>query len=68
MSRFWKWLLGLAQKRCTHPADAVKADLLEGHCKNGMRVEWCKVCGAVHVVCRCNLPQKALRRPRPDWH
>ncbi len=69
MNPFFLWLLGLLQKRCSHPGDVVKAAVLEGDGDNH-RVLWCEVCGAYDVrrAGATNRLVYEMRRPRPDWH
>lgn len=38
--------LARLQRRCEHPGSMVAADLLEG-CADGIRVKYCRRCGAV---------------------
>lgn len=39
-------LLSLLQRRCQHPSELVASDVLEGSV-NGLRVKWCRRCGAI---------------------
>lgn len=41
-------LLSLLQRRCQHPGEFVAVDILEGG-GNGIRVKWCRRCGAHRV-------------------
>ena len=52
IKHFEDWLLGILQRRCSHPDVMVAVDILEGSVPD-MHVSYCRRCGAV--------------RPEPDW-
>ena len=46
MKRIEDWLLRMLQRRCEHPGDMLKADILDG-CVDHLQVTYCRRCGSI---------------------
>ena len=67
MTRFWRLILRLTQKRCKHNYSEVKADILEGDVP-GTQVLWCETCGAIGIRRLSVAAPVTFREPRPDYY
>jgi hypothetical protein len=68
MKRIEDWILSKLQRRCSHPANMVAADILEGSASN-LEVKYCNRCGAVKIFYNSRLGIAKWRIPDPNlWN
>ena len=64
MSKLFRLVLELLQRRCRHDPRYVSADIHEGRFDD-IEVAWCRTCGAFQM--KLENGRTDWREPRPTW-